>query len=89
MGNSISDTIAAKSLEIPIPKEALEAIGTELKYPHIKNISILRGLMALLTSTISLSILVIWMIVRSHKGLSLQHHIIYFLDCVSLTYFLH
>ncbi len=72
MGNSISNSIAAASQMDPIPMEALLVVGAGMKEPHGKNIAILRSISATI-SAISSSALM-WMITRSHKGLSTTQH---------------
>ncbi len=72
MGNGYSNKIAESSAMDPIPMEDLIVWGAEWKEGHIKNFSILRSVSGI-TSTISSSAL-IWMITRSHKGLSTTQH---------------
>ncbi len=67
-----SNEIFAISQMDPIPLEDLIAMNVEWKEGHGKNISIIRSVFAI-TSTIS-SCTLIWMITRSHKGLSTTHH---------------
>ncbi len=82
MGNSISNQIAAKSQMDPIAMEDLIALGGEWKYTNDdKNHGILRSVSGM-TSVVSSST-IIWMILRSHNGLStIQHRLLLGL-CIS------
>eukprot|EP00553_Chaetoceros_curvisetus_P007922 CAMPEP_0204617500 /NCGR_PEP_ID=MMETSP0717-20131115/4462_1 /ASSEMBLY_ACC=CAM_ASM_000666 /TAXON_ID=230516 /ORGANISM="Chaetoceros curvisetus" /LENGTH=627 /DNA_ID=CAMNT_0051631055 /DNA_START=48 /DNA_END=1931 /DNA_ORIENTATION=+ len=72
MGNNYSNQIAELSQLNVIPMEDLIALGSEWKESHSKNFSIISSVSGI-TSTISSSVL-IWMIMRSHQGLSTTQH---------------
>ncbi len=82
MGNSISNQIAAKSQMDLIAMEDLIAVGGEWRYTNDdKNHGILRSVSGM-TSVVSSSMM-IWMILRSHDGLStIQHRLLLGL-CIS------
>jgi len=73
MGNIYSDLVEERSQWDPIPMEDLIELNNEWKHTHItKNLGILAGTSGII-SIISSSTL-IWMILRSHQGLSTTQH---------------
>ncbi len=72
MGNAYSSIVAEMSQMDPISMEDLITMNAEWKEGHGKNTGILFSVSAI-TSTIASSTL-IWMIARSHKGLSTTQH---------------
>ncbi len=72
MGSELSNLFDGLSHLDPIPMEDLIAQGAEWKHTHSKNIGILKSVSGI-TSAIS-SFILVWMILRSHTGLSKAQH---------------